>query len=70
MSKLPTEMQSVYRQVRDLQEVNAELLICFKRLVERIDFNGGLGEYKGGPSFVMKDAREVILKAEAKSNVS
>jgi len=29
-------------------------------LVKRIDFNGGLGEYKGGPSFVMSYAREAL----------
>ena len=41
-----------------------DLLGALKRLVERIDFNGGLGEYKGGPSFVLKNAREAIAKAE------
>jgi len=41
-----------------------ELLEALKRIVERIDINGGLGEYKGGPVFVMKAAREAIAKAE------
>ena len=40
------------------------LLEALKALVERIDYNGGIGEYKGGPSFVMKHAREAIAAAE------
>ena len=40
------------------------LLHCLEQLVERIDHDGGLGDYKGGPSFVMKDARETINKAK------
>lgn len=42
-----------------------ELLEALKNLVKRIDINGGLGEYKGGPSFVMTEARQAIAKAEA-----
>lgn len=41
-----------------------ELLKALERLVERIDVNGGIGEYKGGPVFVMKAAREAITKAK------
>ena len=46
------------------KEQSKELLRALERLVERIDFNGGIGEYKGGPVFVMKNAREAIAKAE------
>jgi hypothetical protein len=41
-----------------------KLVKAFKRLVERIDHNGGIGEYNGGPAFVMKEAREAIQSAE------
>ena len=47
-----------------LLEERKMLLEALKRLVERIDFNGGIGEYKGGPAFVMKAARKAIAKAE------
>lgn len=36
-----------------------------RRMLERIDFNGGIGEYKGGPSFVVKDLRESLAALEA-----
>lgn len=39
-----------------------EAVILLTRLVQRIDHNGGLGEYKGGPSFVMKAARDFLNK--------
>ena len=38
-----------------------------KQLLERVDINGGLGLYKGGPIFIMQNAREAIAKAEGKS---
>ena len=31
-----------------------------ERLMARIDFNGGIGEYEGGPAFVMKHTREAL----------
>jgi len=43
------------------QEVLSEAL---RKLIERIDFNGGIGEYKGGPGFVMQAGREAIAKAK------
>lgn len=50
-----------------LERENAALLEALKALVERIDANGGLGEYKGGPAFVMQKAREALaLTARAK----
>lgn len=33
-------------------------------LVDRIDRNGGLGEYNGGPAFVLKDTREFLAEVE------
>ena len=42
-----------------------ELLETLEKLVERIDFNGGIGEYQGGPAFVMMRARGIIQKAKA-----
>ena len=44
--------------------INLELLEALRNLVERIDINGGIGEYKGGPSFVMKNARQAIANAD------
>lgn len=40
-----------------------DLLIALRALVERIDLNGGLGEYKGGPAFALGNARKAIAKA-------
>lgn len=43
-----------------LELEKAKMVEAGKRLLERIDNNGGLGEYKGGPAFVLKDFREII----------
>ena len=37
---------------------------ALKKLVERIDFNGGIGEYQGGPAFVMEKARAALAKVQ------
>jgi len=63
--------QESKKQLRDIIEalttaqkaerVRYERLIkASKRLLERIDYNGGIGEYKGGPVFVVKEIREAI----------
>lgn len=31
---------------------------ALRDLLQRVDINGGLGEYKGGPAFAVKNARE------------
>ncbi len=33
---------------------------AIKDLLDRIDRNGGIGEYKGGPAFAVKRAREAL----------
>ena len=43
------------------------LLEALRKLVERIDTNGGIGEYKGGPPFVMAEARAAIKEATGES---
>lgn len=40
-----------------------ELLEALTNLVARINHNGGIGAYTGGPIFVMLDARAAIAKA-------
>ena len=45
-----------------------DLLEALKNLVERIDKNGGIGEYKTDPVFVIKYARSAIAKAEGNKN--
>lgn len=44
-----------------------EVVEAARRLLERIDFNGGLGEYKGGPAFVMKDMRDALALYDAEA---
>ena len=46
-----------------LRDAAPDLLAALAALVARIDHNGGLGEYKGGPVFVLAKAREAIAKA-------
>ena len=55
-----TEYSNIQKKLADRDD----LLEVLRRLVERIDFNGGIGEYQGGPAFVMKAARQAIQKAE------
>lgn len=31
-----------------------------ENLLKRVDFNGGIGEYKGGPAFVVEPLRQAI----------
>lgn len=50
-----------------LMNAAPELLAALKNLVARIEANGGIGEYIGGPAFVMEPARNAIAKAEGKS---
>lgn len=38
----------------------AELVELGNRLLERIDHNGGIGEYKGGPAFVVEPFRKAL----------
>ena len=52
-------------ELRRLSAVSAELLGALKNLVARIEANGGIGAYKDGPVFVMRDARAAIQKAES-----
>lgn len=47
---------------RELLKNRDELFRALERLLERVDKNGGLGEYKGGPAFAMKDARDLLNK--------
>ena len=54
-----------------IMEANARLISAapdmyeaLKKLVERIDFNGGIGEYQGGPAFVMEKARAALAKVQ------
>ncbi len=47
------------------EEKLARIIFCGKRLLERIDLNGGLGEYNGGPAFAVKDFREAIESLES-----
>lgn len=37
-----------------------DLLAAAKRCLERIDANGGIGEYFGGPGFVVEPLRKAI----------
>jgi len=39
-----------------------ELVEALEKLIQRIDINGGLGEYKGGPAFVLCFARSIVAK--------
>ncbi len=43
----------------------SEALEALKDLVERVDINDGLGEYKGGSPFIMVRAREIIAKEKS-----
>ena len=63
--KIDRRLRQAHDQIIELFRED-KLLEALKRLVERIDFNGGIGEYKGGPAFVMKEAREAITEAEKK----
>lgn len=47
----------------DTMRENERLKSIIKDLVERIDLNGGIGEYKGGKAFIMQEAREICSKS-------
>jgi hypothetical protein len=44
-----------------------DLLEALKNLLDRVERNGGIGEYKGGPAFVVKAAKSAIAKAEGQA---
>lgn len=37
---------------------------ALSKLIARIDYSGGIGEYKGGPAFVMKNARSALTAVQ------
>ena len=43
---------------------NERLLEVLRNLLERVDRNGGLGEYKGGKAFAVSDARAALNQEE------
>lgn len=55
--------ETVLRLLDTIERYEAAL----KDLVERIDRNGGLGDYKGGPPFALARAREA-LRSDADEN--
>lgn len=62
MDALNTEWEANAKLIANAPEL---LKVC-KGLVERIDINGGLGDYKGGQAFIMGQARCVIAEAEGR----
>lgn len=54
------EKDTLTKEIAEIKERASTLFEALKKLVERVDMNGGIGEYKGGPPFVMKSAREAI----------
>lgn len=52
-SKDNNTLKDVMTQAEALAEVS-------QRLLERIDANGGIGEYKSGPAFVVEPCREAL----------
>ncbi len=51
------EMEPQFTTLQTLLNQAAEVI---ENLRERIEIEGGFGEYKGGKPFVMKDARELL----------
>jgi acetyl esterase/lipase len=47
-----------------LRSQNAELVEALRDLLERVDRNGGIGEYKGGPAFVTGKARALLARVK------
>jgi hypothetical protein len=47
-----------------LKALNTELVEVLTDLLERVDRNGGIGEYKGGPAFVVGKARALLARLE------
>lgn len=56
--------ETVLRLLDTIERYEAAL----KDLVERIDRNGGLGDYKGGPPFALARAREALMRGGAEEN--
>ena len=51
------------QRIEELERSNTELEEALAALVERIEYNGGIGEYNGGPVFVMARARTALRNA-------
>lgn len=47
-----------------LKAVNQDLVEALSALLERVELNGGLGEYKGGPPWAVRRATEALWKAK------
>ena len=59
------EYRDTIRDLRaELSTLRAEATAVVSGLVERIERNGGLGEYKGGKPFILGDARTFLAKTE------
>lgn len=63
-TKREAELESaidVLGELRDsYEESEAKLVKALEALVERIDINGGLGQYKSGKPFALREARQLV----------
>ena len=63
MEHLASRAVTTAEGVKALRRSHDNLLKALINLVDRVDRNGGIGEYQGGPAFVMKAARDAIAAA-------
>lgn len=54
-----------YITLTEHEKVCERLRKIIKDLVERIDLNGGIGDYKGGKAFIMQKAREALSNKDS-----
>mgnify|MGYP001564098273 CR=1 FL=1 len=60
------QARDLRRQLDEERTAHADALRALRRLVERIDHNGGIGEYRGGPAFVIMEARRALATQKEK----
>lgn len=52
--------------IRTLLDINQRLTEATTQLLQRIDANGGIGEYTSGPAFVVKRGRDALAFEQEK----
>ena len=57
-------VRAAQAEIDRLTAENERLLEVLRNLLERVDRNGGLGEYKGGKAFAVSDARAALNQEE------
>lgn len=66
LEKYSSDKEEAFKDCIERMKFRKPLIEALDNLLKRIDFNGGIGEFKGGPSFVVEPARQTLTEFKKK----